>query len=951
LDRADDDAPDRSLESRRIPHRQRRSAPQGLLDRRGLIRAGLAGLCLPALETTVLAAAPPASVPRKVSSVFAGREKPFKVGFDGGRATSLSAASAEVPGDFLHAGAGLGNASGTYRLADGPWQRFETRMQEPEHVRQTENGLETRYLLASGISVTSGLALEAEGLYLTLTLANETAVPIEFGDLALPLPINMIHAAKDDPDALLKHSFISGRSSHIFWQRKDSRTPWLAMLPEKGAALEYWDAPKNSPDLYRVFFHAAAEVAAVQAAGSRWRLPATSLMLAPGETARRGVRFLLVDGYAAMRRTIAEQGLIDVEVVPGMTVPTDLEVTLSLGSSVPVVRLEPEHPEHTEWTPLGERAGRKLFRLRFARLGENHVTLHQADGGCTTLEFFVTEPVETMIAKRGAFIAAHRHRDPAKWYDGLLAEWNMENETLLGPDNYDRIKGWRIYEVTCDDPGLSKPAFLAAKNAEYPVQTEIDALDDYIEHFVWGGLQRTTEEQWPYALYGIPDWKRNRDSADPGDKGRKHFWRPYDYPHIVLMYFALYRIARDRHGFRTRLTAADYLERAFGTARAMFVIPKEIIGWEADSTGFYNELVIPDVIEVLRREGRKAQADDLAGHWEHKVAHFINEVAHFINEVDDLFASEYAFDSTGFESTQAIARYALDRPERFPPERARAFAKRQMEGNLFCRGWLQPSYYTLGSDYRAQAGDAYTLSYMAQMGGWAILDHALNDTPDYRPLLRLGHASALSSWALLNSGTPKSGYGYWYPGKANDGGAGGGFEPAALGETWLDQPHRHGSWYYSCEIDLGFCGALRAAATTLVDDELFGRIALSGVLEERENRLLIHPRDGVRRRFYARLTERSLDIEVLDDGRLASDMPIRVSARLDRCAFEIDHAAGPARTLRLRISDRNAWRWKVAGSDRPAIAGIYTIDVKEGTLRTSFKARAGQAEQMISQKT
>lgn len=92
----------------------------------------------------------------------------------------------------------------------------------------------------------------------------------------------MIHAAKGDTDSLLKHSFISGRSSHIFWQRKESLTPWLAMLPENGAALEYWDAPKNSPDLYGVFFHAAAEVAAVQAAGSRWRLPATSLTLAPG---------------------------------------------------------------------------------------------------------------------------------------------------------------------------------------------------------------------------------------------------------------------------------------------------------------------------------------------------------------------------------------------------------------------------------------------------------------------------------------------------------------------------------------------------------------------------------------------------------------------------------------------------------------------------------------------
>ena len=934
MDSADDDAFNRSPGSRSIPRRQLRFTPYGPLDRRGLIRTGLAGVFLPALQAPLQAASSsPPLVPRKVSALLASPGRPFRLGFDGGRITSLSAASKAIPGDFIHAGAAMGNAAGTYRIADGQWQRFETRTQEPEDVKQTANGLEARYRLAPGIFVTCSFALEADGLRLNLTLSNETALPMEFGDLALPLPINMIHAAKDDPVAVLKHSFISGRSSHIFWQRKDSLTPWLAMLPEKGAALEYWDAPKGSPDLYRVFFHAAAEVAAVQAAGSRWRLPATSLTLAPGETARRGVRFLLVDGYAAMRRTIAEHGLIDVEVVPGMTVPIDLDVTLSLGSSVSVVRLEPEHPAQTEWTPLGERAGRKLVRLRFARLGENHVTLHQADGGRTTLEFFVTEPVETMIAKRGAFIAAHRHRDPAKWYDGLLAEWNMESETLLGPDNYDRIKGWRIYEVTCDDPGLSKPAFLAAKNAEYPVQAEIDALDDYVEHFVWGGLQRTTEEQWPYALYGIPDWKRNRDSADPGDKGRKHFWRPYDYPHIALLYFALYRIARDRHGFRTRLTATDYLERAFGTARAMFVIPKEIIGWEADSTGFYNELVIPEVIEALRLEGRMAQADELAGHWERKVAHFVNEV-------DDLFASEYAFDSTGFESTQAIARYALDRPERFPPEQARAFAKRQMDANLFCRGWLQPSYYTLGSDYRGQAGDAYTLSYMAQMGGWAILDHALNDTPDYRPLLRLGHASALSSWALLNSGTPESGYGYWYPGKANDGGAGGGFEPAALGETWLDQPHRHGSWYYSCEIDLGFCGALRAAATSLVDDDLFGRIALSGVLEERDDQLLIHPRDGVRRRFHARLGELCLDIRLLDDGRFASDTPIRVSPRLEQCAFEIDHSAGPARTLRIHIADRNGRRWKLAESNRPPVAGVHAIVVKEGAQRTSLRARA-----------
>ena len=43
-----------------------------------------------------------------------------------------------------------------------------------------------------------------------------------------------------------------------------------------------------------------------------------------------------------------------------------------------------------------------------------------------------------------------------------------------------------------------------------PVQEEVAALDYYVKHFVWGGLQQTTDEKHPYAIYGIPDWHRNR---------------------------------------------------------------------------------------------------------------------------------------------------------------------------------------------------------------------------------------------------------------------------------------------------------------------------------------------------------------------------------------------------------------------------------------------------------
>src|SRR5690606_31742182 len=248
--------------------------------------------------------------------------------------------------------------------------------------------------------------------------------------------------------------------------------------------------------------------------------------------------------------------------------------------------------------------------------------------------------------------------------------------------------------------------------------------------------------------------------------------------------------------------------------------------WSAYGTGLMNELVIEQVLDALDAEGMRDEADRLRPHWERKVRTFVNDRP-------DLFRSEYAFDTTGFEATHALAKRALRiaraqaaepradaggnarRSTRITLEDAQRFMDAQMAANIFCRGWLETAYYLLGSDIRGSGGNSYTLTYMAQMGGWSVLDYALHHAANPFAYLRLGYASFLSAWALMNSGTPQSNYGYWYPGPENDGGAGGGFEPAPFGQTWLEQPHTRGSWYYSCEIDLGFCGALRCARTVI----------------------------------------------------------------------------------------------------------------------------------------
>ena len=787
------------------------------------------------------------------------------------------------------------------------------------------------------LTVGSRFTVQDNALVWTVQLQNSTEHELEIGDLALPLPI-----ARSAPNrsVLLKHGYVSGHGSFLFWMRSDNVGPHLVLVPSGNTSLEYWEGSREGG--YRVFIHSAAAGAETRSRGTKWRQPHTRLTLAPkgkrGDAQQYEFKFRWADDLDAVRQILVDEGGLDVQIVPGMTVPSDLFAEFAIRTKHQIKSIEAEFPADTRIETVGRNGDYQLYRVRFSRLGENRLTVRYGDDRHMYLEFFSTEPLETLIKKRGNFLARSQHRDPAKWYEGLLTDWNMETQKLISPDDYAPIPRNRYYAVTCDDPGLGKPAFLAAKNAEFPVQAEVEALDYYITNFVWGGLQQTTSEPYPYAIYGIPDWKTNRESADTGRNGQRHLWRVYDYPHIIQMYFAMYRVAKDQPQIKTALTTREYLQRAYGTARAMFTVPFEIERWSAYGTGFYNELVIVDLIAELNANGMTDEANTLRGFWERKVKNFVNRE-------QDLFRSEYAFDTTGFESTHALAKYAMQHADK-PGETnfgaslagAGRFMEKQMTANLFCRGVLEPAYYYLGSDFRGSGGNSYTLTYMAQMGGWAVLDYALNFATNAPPLLRLGYASYLSAWALMNTGTPESNYGYWFPGEANDGGAGGGFEPAPFGRTWLGQPHHRGSWNFACEIDLGYCGALRTAVTILADDPIFGRFCFGGDWKTVADGIEVIPKDGLRKRFVASLGKETVFVQ-LDQDRFASKAPIKISGSLSALSFTLESDNPQKHLAELRVRGLKSGRFTVK-SDNQTVEQISVQAGKETVIKLPMDAGA-----------
>src|SRR5690606_8963349 len=106
-----------------------------------------------------------------------------------------------------------------------------------------------------------------------------------------------------------------------------------------------------------------------------------------------------------------------------------------------------------------------------------------------------------------------------------------------------------------------------------------------------------------------------------------------------------------------------------------------------------------------------------------------------------------------------------------------------------------------------------------------------------------------------------------------------------------------GPWHYDGEIDLGFGGALRMAATVVTRDPTFGWLAYGGVLRREGTRLLVNPRDGIRRRLAIVLQDRALPfaeslsrlkVELERDG-FAATGDLEIDESLERVAFTLEN--------------------------------------------------------------
>ncbi len=899
----------------------------------GLIMIWLTGI-LPILLAAQQSATPPpkSGVIEKGSFRFAYDERGLS-----GLANSHDPFGATLmPSGGRTGGRGQGSAPAvlglnlSYRVGEGDWVNLSTRGAKWSASPEAGTVTYTRDEAGAPIRIVETFRTDGKMLDWTIDLESKGKLPVRVGDLGINVPA--VGPSGENPvqifeQGFLKHQFISGSGSFFYFVRASGAPPFLLVTVKPGTKLEYF-AGGGGRGGAQVFVH-SGRTGSAETRGT-WRQPHSSLDLTPagrpGSKASYGFRMQWANSYEELRDMLYQAGLFDIRVVPGMTIPENLTARFSLHTKAAIDAIQAEFPDQTTIKALGRpRADTQVYEVAFKKLGENMLTIKHDGGRRTYLEFFVTEPMETLIKKRAAFIVEKQQvKDPGKWWNGVYGIYDMKakvTRTIEDPDIFvDRM----VYALTCDDPGLSKAPYIAAKNVTFPNQKEIESLEYYLKNFVWGGLQRRDDERpYAYGVYGTPNWYVNRDptrrrayaeSLANGatalrDLGKEHVWRSYDYPHVIMLYFHMYQIAKMYPDMSKYLDAAGYLNRAWETARAFYTYPYEIYPeyYETYKWGLYNELIVLPLIDALNQEGFEEQAAWLRNEWEKKVKYFV---------YDDLypFRSEYAFDRTAFESTYAFAKYGATHDMKADNhlwfdiklkkwyshpfvrrEDSRAFMDRQLASGLVVRGWLNPAYYTLGCDPG--------VSYMAAMGGWGVLDYALDFAPMPFDWLQLGYASYLSSWCLMNTGRAETNYGFWYPGPQNDGASGWQFQSSKIGSAWMGSSYpggvnvTRGPWWYDGEIDLGYGGALRMASTVVTCDPVFGWFAYGGTLTEKGDSLSVNPRDGLRRRLHVVIPDmylpfpediRRFKLELERDG-FAVDGIITMDKALQIIAFTIEN--------------------------------------------------------------
>lgn len=835
---------------------------------------------------------------------------------------------AERAGDgYVH----IGDIHVRLKTAGSDWQDFSSANARKQITALAGgNGV----LAAADITASMGAGMplrierrwvnDAGVLAMRFTLVNTSKAPVEIGGLGMPMVFDNIILDRDLDQAHAQASFVDpyiGRDAgYLQVTRLNGQGPALLVLPEKGTPLEAYRpvlearaAPKGdiftdrsprsqvSEGFYdwTVASKGFAEKEWAKA-GQQWNAP-TSFTLAPGESRTIGLRFVTSPSVRAIEDTLVAQKRPVAVGIPGYVVPTDQTASLFLKSPSKVASIE-------SW-PTGalmataDKAGKRWarYRIKASGWGQARLTVTYADGQKQTVSYYITKPLDTVMADIGHFTTTKQwfegkddpfHRSPA------ILSYDREDNKILTQDGRVWVSGMS------DEGGAGSWVAAAIKQLDNPNAEEVAKLERLVNETVLGTLQVADGPQagavkksiFYYDPKEFPDyydpkinWKSwtawsKKDSDDLG--------RSYNYPHVAIGHWVLYRLARDNQGLVKQHDWKFYLDWAYRTSVAMMR--------DAPYYAQFGQMegdVFLDILKDLKREGMTAEATEMEGLMKGRADHW--------RTLKFPFGSEMAWDSTGQPEVYAWMRYFGYQPQ--------ADVTREV---ILGYDPTIPSWGYNGNARRywdfLYGGKVSRIERQIHHYGSALnavpLFDAYRQNPTDLHLLRVAYGGMMGGITNIDQE---------------------GFGSAAF-HSWPDMM----KWdVITGDYGMGFYGHAITSASYIVNDPQLGWLGFGGDLENKRAQVSLTPKDGARRRLFVAPAGLWITLEAGRIQRAAYD------TKSGKVVLTLDPASATAPSARLLFETTTSGGRTYATSTGTADRGGYAIPLGAAATTVTLAPR------------
>ena len=746
-------------------------------------------------------------------------------------------------------------------------------------------------------------------LVLRFTLINNSRAPLEIGGLGMPMVFDNIITDRTLEQAHASASFVDpyiGRDAgYLQVTRLNGQGPALIVTPDGRTPLEAWrpltDRSPRAQTSEGFYDWTVASKAYAEKewkdAGEQWNAP-TSITLAPGARREIGVRFATAPSIRAIEASLIAQKRPVAVGIPGYVVPTDLDATLFLNSPQKVMRIDSSPRDALVVTPAKSDAkGWTRYTVQGRAWGPARLSITYGDGSVQTVSYFVTKPLQQVVADLGKFSTTRQ------WFDDKTDPFQRAPAILTYDREANRIVSSepRVWIAGMSDEG-GGGSWVAAisKQLDNPDATEVAKLERLVNETVVGKLQVADGPQAgavrkslfyydPQALPGQYDPKSNWNTwtswskKDAGDLGRA-----YNYPHVAIGHWVLYRLARNHVGLVTLHDWRWYLERAYQTTVAMVRDAPEYAQF-----GLMEGDVFVDILKDLQREGLSAEAADMERMMKHRADHW--------RTLAYPFGSEMAWDSTGQAEVYAWMRhFGYQKQADITREVILAY---------------DPSIPSWG--YNGNARRYWDFLYGGKTARIERQIHHYGSTLNAVPLFDAYRANP-SDLHLL-----RVAYGGLLGGVTNidrDG-----FSSAAF-HAWPDMMR----WdAYSGDYGMGFYGHAYATATYVLNDPTFGWLSFGGNMNVAHDGVVhVTPKDSARTRLFVAPARAWITLEA---GKIAGAtydprtgvITLTLDAATPTTASARVFVDSGGRKLRLRPATKSA------ADDPVGERGGYTVPLTE----------------------